>query len=61
MQKCNRPTSTGMEAHPARTLGWNMRKRERVRCSSLVGPSREILREILVNKGCRASLQLRRR
>ena len=25
-----------MEAHPARTLGWNTRKRERVRCSSLI-------------------------
>ena len=25
-----------MEAHPARTLGWNTRKLERVRCSSLV-------------------------
>jgi len=24
-----------MEAHPA-TLGWNTRKRERVRCSSLI-------------------------
>jgi hypothetical protein len=25
-----------MEAHPARTLGWDTRKLERVRCSSLV-------------------------
>ena len=36
MQKCNRPTSTGMEPHPARTFGEEARKRERVRCSSLV-------------------------
>jgi hypothetical protein len=25
-----------MEGHPGRTFGWNTRKRERVRCSSLV-------------------------
>jgi hypothetical protein len=36
MRNCNRPTSTSMEAHPARTLRGDTRKRERVRCSPLV-------------------------
>ena len=36
VRRLDRRSSTGIETHPARTLGLKARKRERVRCSSLV-------------------------
>ena len=36
VMRLDRHNSTGMEAHPARTFEEEARKRERVRCSSLV-------------------------